>query len=81
MITNYGQLTAPRSIASSRTHRSFFAKTLRLPSDAYRWSLDEAKIRRAIRQLEQLDDHALKDIGLQRGAIESQVRMGRRKQR
>ena len=77
MITNYGQLTAPRSIDASRAHSSFFGKTLRLPSEVYRRWLDEAKIRKAIRELEQLDDRSLKDIDLQRGAIESQVRTGR----
>jgi uncharacterized protein YjiS (DUF1127 family) len=81
MITKYGQLTAHRSIASTRAHRSFFAETLQLSSEVYKRWADEAKIRKAIRELEELDDHALKDIGLQRGAIESQVRAGRRKQR
>jgi uncharacterized protein YjiS (DUF1127 family) len=81
MITKYGQLTAPRSIAPSRAYRSFFAEALRLPSEVYRRWLDEAKIQKAIRELEQLNDDFLKDIGLQRDAIESQVRTRRRKQR
>ena len=79
MITKYGQLTLPLSIPSSKASRSLAAKALRLPSQIYRWWLDEANIRQAIRDLEGLDDHTLKDIGLQRGTIESHVRTGRRK--
>jgi uncharacterized protein YjiS (DUF1127 family) len=61
--------------------RSLAAKALCLPLMIYRWWVDETKIRQSIHELEQLDDHTLKDIGLQRGSIESHVRTGRRKQR
>jgi uncharacterized protein YjiS (DUF1127 family) len=81
MTTKYGQLTAPRSIPSSKAPRSLSAKALQLPSQVFRWWLREANIRQAIRDLEQLDDHTLKDIGLQRGAIENHVRTGRGKKR
>jgi uncharacterized protein YjiS (DUF1127 family) len=40
----------------------------------YRSWIREANVQQAIRELEQLDDHSLKDIGLQRGSIEAQVR-------
>jgi uncharacterized protein YjiS (DUF1127 family) len=81
MITKYGQSAVPRSIPASRAQRSVAAKALCLPLLIYRRWADEMKIRQAIRDLEQFDDHALKDIGLQRGSIENQVRTGRRKQR
>ena len=81
MMTKYGPWTALRSIPSSEPRRSIRTEAMRLPSQIYRWCLREAKIRQAIRELEQLDDHALKDIGLQRGAIESLIRAGRTKQR
>jgi uncharacterized protein YjiS (DUF1127 family) len=76
MMTKYGQLTVPRSSPSPKASSSLAAKALR---QIYRRWLDEANIRRAIRDLAGLDDHTLKDIGLQRGAIESHVRTGRRK--
>jgi uncharacterized protein YjiS (DUF1127 family) len=64
----------PRTAKATKT--ALAAKALR---QTYRQWLDEANIRQAIRNLEGLDDHTLKDIGLQRGAIESHVRTGRRK--
>jgi uncharacterized protein YjiS (DUF1127 family) len=81
MITKYGQSAVPRSIPASRAQRSLALKALCLPLLIYRCWVDETKIRQATRDLEQLDDHTLKDIGLQRGSIESHVRSGRRKQR
>jgi uncharacterized protein YjiS (DUF1127 family) len=76
MRTRYGQLTVPHFIPSAKAPRSLAAKALRLPSQIYKRWLDEANIRQEIRDLEELDDHTLKDIGLQRGAIESHVRAG-----
>ena len=37
----------------------------------------ERRLRRAIRELESLDDHRLRDLGLTRGSIERAVRFGR----
>lgn len=37
----------------------------------------ELRLRRGMRQLEAMDDHMLKDIGLRRGEIEYSVRHGR----
>jgi hypothetical protein len=36
--------------------------------------LDESTIQQTIRELQKLDDHAVKDIGLLRSEIESEVR-------
>jgi uncharacterized protein YjiS (DUF1127 family) len=55
------------------------AKALQLPWQIYlRWR-KEVSIRRSIRELDQLDDYALRDIGVDRGAIEYLVRYGRTK--
>ena len=39
--------------------------------------LREIRIRRALRHVSALDDHALCDIGLSRGSVEDAVRHGR----
>jgi uncharacterized protein YjiS (DUF1127 family) len=37
----------------------------------------EYELRQAMRAIERLDDHALRDIGLDRGGVEGSVRQGR----
>jgi uncharacterized protein YjiS (DUF1127 family) len=56
---------------------SLFAKAQGLVSQALQQVRKETQERQAIWELEQLDDHALRDIGISRGEIEAQVR-GRR---
>jgi len=66
--------TASRTFPSNKFRRSGIAKLLALVLSAYRWAMDEIAIRRSIRELEQLDDLTLKDIGIERFDIESFVR-------
>jgi uncharacterized protein YjiS (DUF1127 family) len=81
MTTISGLLTTHRSLASSKPRRSLAASLLRLFVPAYRSWIREASLRQAIRELDQLDDHTLKDIGLQRGSIEAQLRAYARRQK
>src|SRR3981081_869054 len=68
-----GHLTVPHSIPPSMD-LPLAAKALRLPWQIYLWWRKELSIWRAIRELEGLNDHSLKDIGLNRGSIEYEVR-------
>ena len=63
---------ATRTLAA--TQGSLFAKVHDVVSSTVGHLKEELAIRRAMRELEQFDDHALKDIGLQRGEIEGRVR-------
>jgi uncharacterized protein YjiS (DUF1127 family) len=69
-----GHLTVPRAIPSAHGPHALALKVWRLPWRAYLWWRKETSIRQAIRELEELSDHALKDIGLTRGSIEEHVR-------
>src|SRR5262245_2094771 len=81
MTTTSGLVATHRSISSSKPQRSLAASLLRPFVPIYRNWVREASLRQAIRELEQLDDHTLKDIGLQRGSIAAQVRAYGRRQK
>jgi uncharacterized protein YjiS (DUF1127 family) len=72
MTANPTHPAATRTLAAAQG--SLFAKVHDVVSSTVGYLKEELAIRRAMRELEQLDDHALKDIGLQRGEIEGRVR-------
>jgi uncharacterized protein YjiS (DUF1127 family) len=55
-------------------HGSVLERAQDALSSVVRYLKEERVIRQAIWELEQLDDQALKDIGLQRGEISGRVR-------
>jgi uncharacterized protein YjiS (DUF1127 family) len=81
MVSGTRQLTVSPAVSVSIAHLSAVAKAARLSTRLCQRWLQERRIQRAIRELEQLDDHTLEDIGLQRGTIESHVRTASRKSR
>ncbi|MFT4078597.1 DUF1127 domain-containing protein [Rhodomicrobium sp.] len=60
--------------ASTMATGGFFDKALGLLSSVKRRWNAEAEIRNAVAELEQLDDRALRDIGLNRYDLEDRVR-------
>jgi uncharacterized protein YjiS (DUF1127 family) len=71
-------------IASGRTHgfdasrraRRLFQPVLRL----FVWVLAEYRTRRAVHEMQHLDDRMLRDIGIMRESIDSAVRYGRERE-
>ena len=63
--------------ASAPRHSGLLRKYRESLSRALRHTTEEWMVKRAIAELQALDDHMLKDIGLTRGEIESCVRHGR----
>jgi uncharacterized protein YjiS (DUF1127 family) len=74
MVNRTACLTAPSGVSTSTERLSVVGKVARFSAGLCRRWLLERRIWQAVRELEQLDDRALKDIGLLRGTIESQVR-------
>jgi len=64
--------------ASSPTHSGLLRRYREALARAVRNATEEWIVKRAIKELQGLDDHMLKDIGLTRGEIEACVRDGRR---
>jgi uncharacterized protein YjiS (DUF1127 family) len=64
--------------ASSPTHSGLLRRYREALTRVVRNATEEWIVKRAIAELQALDDHMLKDIGLTRGEIESCVRDGRR---
>ncbi|MBT3069658.1 DUF1127 domain-containing protein [Rhodomicrobium sp. Az07] len=65
------------AVTSATETGGFVDKALGLLSSVKRRWSEEAEIRHAVTELEQLDDHALHDIGLNRYDIEDRVRRHR----
>jgi uncharacterized protein YjiS (DUF1127 family) len=63
--------------ASAPVHSGLLRKYREALARALRHATEEWIVTRAIAELQALDDHMLKDIGLTRGEIESCVRQGR----
>jgi uncharacterized protein YjiS (DUF1127 family) len=74
MMTKQAQSAAGLEIGMGSGSSSLMAKALAYFSSAYQSLKKENGIREAIWELEQLDDHALRDIGVRRHEIESYVR-------
>jgi uncharacterized protein YjiS (DUF1127 family) len=68
-------------VLAHKSHLSAVSKMFGRAARFCRSWLEKRRIRKAVRDLEQLNDQTLKDIGLQHGAIESQVRAVSRKSR
>lgn len=77
LIRNYRRLT-PQSQTLVREQAAARAKTMRaeMLRDLLRRFRSWRERKRAINRLSALDDDMLKDIGIQRGAIEGAVRPG-----
>jgi uncharacterized protein YjiS (DUF1127 family) len=77
MITKQAQSVAEAADDRHFGESGLFAKAQSLVSQALQHLRKESKEQQAIWELEQLDDRALRDIGISRSEIEAQVR-GRR---
>jgi len=64
--------------ASMPAHTGLLRRYRETLARAFRFATEEWIVRRAIAELQGLDDRMLKDIGLTRGEIESSIRYGRR---
>ena len=75
MITKQAQSAAEAAFdRQAEESGRLFAKAQSLASQALQRLSRESKDRRVIWELQQLDDHALRDIGIHRSEIEAQVR-------
>lgn len=67
-------LALDRAISSGNSEGSLLAKTAAHVTGAFQRLKQERMIKATIRQLEDLDDATLRDIGVNRSEIESAVR-------
>jgi uncharacterized protein YjiS (DUF1127 family) len=76
-------MSSDRSLAAgARLHRDahhprLFAKPIAWVRNLAQAVAREVAFRRAVRQVAELDDDMLKDVGIQRGGIEGALRFGR----